>query len=86
METKPATEYEKGMSTATQIISRQAEAGQGPEVIRGKQESALGEYNPETATPAQKEWAQGYMDTAGTLIQDLGEMERNETELDREAG
>jgi predicted GIY-YIG superfamily endonuclease len=85
-ETRPVTEYMKGAGTADQIILAQAEHGMSPEQIEESQAKVLDSYDPDTATPEQAEWHQGYRDTAQMMVGTLRDMERAELEGDREAG
>ena len=84
--THPATEWQKGALTAHQITTAQVEAGMSPGAIQAKQDTALAEFDPETATAEQREWARGYRATAADLLQTYRDAERSEAELpEREA-
>jgi hypothetical protein len=83
---QPATGWQKGALTAHQITVAQVEAGMSPDAVQVKQETAVAEYDPETATAEQQEWVRGYRETAADLLQTYRDAERAAAELpDREA-
>jgi hypothetical protein len=80
LETKPATQWQKGALTAHQIITAQAAAGYSADRIAGTWEGALASYDDAAATTGEQEWHQGASETAADMIQTLRDMERAEAE------
>jgi len=80
LETRPATQWQKGALTAHRIITAQAEAGCSADRIAAKWEGALVTYDDATASPEEREWHRGAGETAADMIQTLRDMERAEAE------
>jgi hypothetical protein len=80
LQTRPATQWQKGALTAHRIITAQAAAGYSADRIAGRWESALATYDHATATPEERDWHQGASETAADMIQTLRDMERAEAE------
>jgi hypothetical protein len=80
LEVRNSTEWQNGAQTAHAIITRQVEAGQDAETIAAKWDGALATYDPERATPEQREWHDGAEETARDMIQTWREMARAEAE------
>lgn len=80
LESKPATQWQKGALTAHQIITAQAAAGYSADRIASKWEGALATYDDATATAEERQWHQGASETAADMIQTLRDMERAEAE------